>query len=134
MVSRISAATNEEDAQEILFAHLSCNADVDTLREYCEVIIAANGFPKMQSFGRNMKELQQGGWLSVFVCVCTACMCVCVYVRACACYIYVTLFHATTTSLCQIHASCINIDINADASYTTRQRHCQVISESPRGE
>ena len=56
VASRISAATNEEDAQEILFTHLSCHADVKTLWQYCEVIIAANGFPKMQSFGKTMKE------------------------------------------------------------------------------
>ena len=56
VASRISAATNEEDAQEILFAHLSHSADVKALREYCEVIIAADGLPKMQSFGMTMKE------------------------------------------------------------------------------
>ena len=78
VASRISAATNEEDAQEVLFLHLSCNADVKTLMTYCEVIVAANGFPKMQSFGKTMKEeLQQEGWL---VCVC---VCVCMCVRAC---------------------------------------------------
>ena len=64
VVSRISAATNEEDAQEMLFTHLSYHANVKTLREYCEVIIAANGFPNMQLLGEKMKEeLQQGGWL-----------------------------------------------------------------------
>ena len=64
IASHISAATNVEDAQEALFAHLSCSADVNTLKEYCEVIIAADGLPKMQSFGRRMKEeLKQGGWL-----------------------------------------------------------------------
>ena len=83
IASRISAATNEEDAQEMLFFHLSCNADVKTLREYFDVITAANGFPKLQSFGRKMKEeLQQGGWL-VSVCVCV-CVCVCpVFGRSC---------------------------------------------------
>ena len=72
VVSRITAAANEEDAQEILFAHLSHSVDVNTLREYCEVIITANGFPKMQSFGRRMKEeLQQGGWLvCTYICTC----------------------------------------------------------------
>ena len=62
VVSDISAATNVADRQKILFTHLSRNADVKTLREYFDVITAANGFPKMQSFGRRMKEeLQQGG-------------------------------------------------------------------------
>ncbi len=35
-------------------------ANVDTLKEYCEVAIDADGYPKLQSFGRKMKEeLQQ---------------------------------------------------------------------------
>ena len=70
--SRINAATNDEDAQEILFAHLLRHANVDTLLKYCEVIIAANGYPRMQSLGMKMKEdLQrmQGGWLCVHTCV-----------------------------------------------------------------
>ena len=65
--SRINSATNEEDAQEILFAHLKQHADVDTLMKYCEVAIGAKGYPNMKSLGRKMKEeLQhmQGGWLS----------------------------------------------------------------------
>ena len=78
VVSDISAATNVADRQEILFLHLSRNADVKTLREYFDVITAANGFPKMQSFGKRMKEeLQQGGWL----------VCVRVCVHACVFYI-----------------------------------------------
>ena len=70
--SRINAATNDEDAQEILFAHLLRHANVDSLLKYCEVIIAANGYPRMQSLGMKMKEdLQrmQGGWLCVHTCV-----------------------------------------------------------------
>ena len=65
--SRINSATNKDDAQEILFAHLMQHANVDTLMRYCEVAIGAEGYPKMQSLGRKMKEeLQhmQGGWLS----------------------------------------------------------------------
>ena len=82
VVSRISAATNEEDAQEILFTHLLHNADVNVLRVYCEVIIAANGFPKMQLFGRRMKEeLHQGGWLVRTVYTYVAVCCVLIYVR-----------------------------------------------------
>ena len=61
IVSRISAATKEEDAQEILFAHLSHSVDVKALRKYCEVIIAADSLPKMQSFGKTMKEELQHG-------------------------------------------------------------------------
>ena len=67
VMSLINAATNEEDAQEILYEHLMCHADTDNLTNYCEVVIAAEGFPRMQSLGRKMKEeLQhmQAGWLS----------------------------------------------------------------------
>ena len=65
--SCINSATNKEDAQEILFAHLMQHANVDTLMRYCEVAIGVEGYPNMQSLGRKMKEeLQhmQGGWLS----------------------------------------------------------------------
>ena len=68
--SRISTATNDEDAQEILFAHLLRHANVDTLLKYCEVIIAAEGYPRMQSLGMKMKEdlqCMQGGWLCASV-------------------------------------------------------------------
>lgn len=62
VASHIKAATNAEDAQEILFVHLKRNANVDTLREYCEVAIAAEGRPRMQALGKKMKEeLQHGG-------------------------------------------------------------------------
>ena len=54
--SHINSATNKEDAQEILFAHLMQHADVDTLMRYCEVAIGAEGYPNMQSLGRKMKE------------------------------------------------------------------------------
>ena len=67
VMSLINAATNEEDAQEILYEHLTRHADVDTLMRYCEVAIGAEGYPNMQSLGKKMKEeLQhmQGGWLS----------------------------------------------------------------------
>ena len=79
VVSRINAATKNEDAQEILYKHLIHHATVDTLREYCEVATAAEGYPGMQSFGRKMVEELQQGWLS---CVHT-CMCVCMCVHVC---------------------------------------------------
>ena len=56
VMSHIDAATNDEDAQEILYEHLMDHANVDTLMKYCEVIIAADGYPNMQSLGRKMKE------------------------------------------------------------------------------
>ena len=47
---------NDEDAKYLLFEHLQKNATIDTLREYCEVAIAAEGFPRMQALGRKMME------------------------------------------------------------------------------
>ena len=96
--SRISTATNDEDAQEILFAHLLHHAEADTLLTYCEVIIAANGYPRMQSLGIKIKEdleSMQGGWL----CACVrarVCLCVCkcapVGILHCACVVVCVLF------------------------------------------
>ena len=56
VMSHINAATNDKDAQEILYEHLANHANADTLMEYCEVIIAADGYPNMQSLGRKMKD------------------------------------------------------------------------------
>ena len=54
---------NDEEAKEILFEHLQNNATLDTLKEYCEVVIAADGFPRMQELGRKMMgSLQKEGW------------------------------------------------------------------------
>ena len=73
--------SNTKDAREVLYHHLAHHANVDTLKEYCEVAIDAEGYPKMRSLGRKMmEELKQGGWselcakLSLCVCVC---VCVC---------------------------------------------------------
>ena len=76
---------NTKDAREVLYHHLAHHANVDTLREYCEVAIDAEGYPKMQSLGRKMmEELEQGGWseLCAHLCVRTCvgdgvCVCVC---------------------------------------------------------
>ena len=66
-------ASNTEDGQEILFSHLKHHADVDSLMEYCEVVIAADGYPNMQALGKKLKkELQQGGWFEL--CACTCCV------------------------------------------------------------
>ena len=57
--------SNTKDACEVLYYHLTHHATVDTLREYCEVAIDAEGYPNMQSLGRKMnEELEQRGWLS----------------------------------------------------------------------
>ena len=71
--------SNTKDACEVLYHHLAHHANVDTLKEYCEVAIDAEGYPKMQSLGRKMmEELEQEGWseLCAHLCVCV-CVCVC---------------------------------------------------------
>jgi len=65
------STSNTKDAREVLYHHLAHHVDVDTLKEYCEVAIDADGYPKMQSLGRKMmEELQQGGWSELCACVC----------------------------------------------------------------
>ena len=67
LTTRIESASNE-DAKEILFDHLSCNADMAALREYCEMIIVAEAFPKMQKLGEEMlSELPPEGLLQCCV-------------------------------------------------------------------
>ena len=65
-------SANDDEAREILFGHLKQNANVDTLKKYLKVAIAADSYPKMQSLGRKiMEELEQRGWseLCAFLCV-----------------------------------------------------------------
>ena len=67
-------ATNDEDAKEILYRHMRDHGTVDTLKEYCKVLIEAYAFQKMQILGKAMMaELEQGGWLESchlwYVCV-----------------------------------------------------------------
>ena len=65
-------AADEEDAKFTLLEHLQKNATVDTLRVYCDVAIAADGYAKMQALGKKMKEaLPSGGWLELSRCVST---------------------------------------------------------------
>ena len=56
VMASIEATKNDEDAKYILLEHLEKNATVDTLREYCEVAIAADGYPRMQELGRKMMK------------------------------------------------------------------------------
>ena len=63
LISKIDAA-DDEGAKELLFEHLHCNADVDALKEYCKMAIAANAFPRMQKLGERMlNELELEGLL-----------------------------------------------------------------------
>ena len=55
-------SANDGDAKYILLEHLQKNATVDTLKVYCDVAIAANGFPRMQELGKKMMDaLPPGG-------------------------------------------------------------------------
>ena len=63
LISKIEAA-DDEGAKELLFEHLHRNADVDALKEYCKMAIAANAFPRMQKLGERMlNELELEGLL-----------------------------------------------------------------------
>ena len=53
--------TNDDNAKYILLEHLQKNATVDTLRVYCDVAIAANGFPRMQELGKKMMDVLPPG-------------------------------------------------------------------------
>ena len=62
LISKIEKADHKK-ANEILFDHLKCNADMANLREYCKVVIAADGYPKMQQLGEKMlSELPAKGF------------------------------------------------------------------------
>ena len=52
----IEATKDDEEATYLLLEHLEKNATVDTLREYCKVAIAADGYPRMQELGSKMME------------------------------------------------------------------------------
>ena len=53
-VKTVIEDANDEEAKYLLLEHLQKNATVGTLSEFCEVAIAANGFPRMQELGRKM--------------------------------------------------------------------------------
>ena len=68
-VRKAIESANDDNAKYILLEHLQKNATVDTLRVYCDVAIAANGFPKMQELGRKMMDaLQPGGSMNMWLC------------------------------------------------------------------
>ena len=70
----LTPTTSKAHMRSCTYHHLTYHATEDSLREYGEVAINAEGYPKLQSVGRKiMEELEQGGWLS---CMCThACVC-----------------------------------------------------------
>ena len=53
LASRISATTDDE-GRELLYHHLKHHGSVQTLREFCEVAVAADGYPNMQELAEKM--------------------------------------------------------------------------------
>ena len=84
LISKIESA-DDDNAKEILFDHLKHNADMANLIEYCKVVIAANGYPKMQQLGEKMlSELPAKGlliqkWPWCMCCLWLCCICKCLY-------------------------------------------------------
>ena len=104
---------NEEDAKYFLFQHLGKNATVETLREYCEVAIAADGYPRMQELGRKMMEtLPLRGLSHLWWWVGTlSALHVCVPLSHCRICMYCTGLHTKCTALavhCHIQFCCSN--------------------------
>lgn len=48
--------SNTKDALEILYDHLNHHGSLNTLRQYCEMAIDADGYPNMQALGKKMME------------------------------------------------------------------------------
>ena len=66
-IERRISATNDDEAREILYDHLKLHGSLETLREYCKVTIAADGYPNMQRLAQMiMKELPQEGWFQSY--------------------------------------------------------------------
>ena len=55
LIMKIESA-DSANAKELLYDHLHRNADVAALREYCEMLIAADAFPNMQKLGEKMSN------------------------------------------------------------------------------
>ena len=53
LASRISA-TADDEGRELLYHHLKHHGSVQTLREFCEVAIAADGYPNMLKLAEKM--------------------------------------------------------------------------------
>ena len=53
LASRILATTDDE-GRELLYHHLKHHGSVQTLREFCDVAVAADGYPNMQKLAEKM--------------------------------------------------------------------------------
>ena len=48
--------TGNDEATEMLFLHMKDHGSLETVRSLCDVMIGKEGYPKMNSLGRDMKE------------------------------------------------------------------------------
>ena len=48
--------TGNDKATEMLFLHMRDHGSLETVRRLCDVMIGKEGYPKMNSLGRDMKE------------------------------------------------------------------------------
>ena len=89
------SATNEDEGREILYDHLKQHGSVHTLREFCEVAIAADGYPNMQKLAKRMMQMLPGdGWftcLCISLYACVVCVCACASVHVCR-FVYVYVY------------------------------------------
>ena len=61
-IERRISTTNDDEGKEILYDHLKQHSSEETLRKFCKVAIAADGYPNMQRLAEKiMNELSQGG-------------------------------------------------------------------------
>lgn len=56
LVKKDIESADDEDAKYILFEHLQKHATLKTLRAYCDVAFAADGYPRMQALAKRMKR------------------------------------------------------------------------------
>ena len=62
IMKRIEKSDSDKYSQELLFDHLKQHGDVGSLKGFCEEAILADGYPKMQKLGHDMKAmLEQEG-------------------------------------------------------------------------
>ena len=73
IASRTSATTDDE-SRELLYHHLKHHGSVQTLREFCEVVVAADGYPNMQKLAEKILHAipTDGYW-----CMCDWCVYLC---------------------------------------------------------
>ena len=59
VMNRIRRSDSDKEMRELLYDHLEKHGNVDSLKAFCEEAISDdyNGYPNMQSLGREMKDM-----------------------------------------------------------------------------